>query len=102
VGLHQAIKPTAPEPAYQFAEEPEDDEDNFNEEDGQCQECGSTSWQILTYGRYSQWGYYTFGSRSRYVDYDSMETEGIDDDDGWECENGHSATTLIEEMLRAM
>jgi len=79
---------------FQFV--PEDEE--YDEDDGQCPECGTRSWSRVIYGRYSQMAYYTFGT-SRYTDYDNLNTEDTDDADSWTCENGHYATDAIHEML---
>jgi len=98
MGLHTIVtnKLQVPVDAFDFQEEPEEDYDN--EENGQCQTCGTHSWSRMVYGRYSQQGFYTFG-HSRHIDYDSMSDEEQDDADDWECENGHSASAYISEML---
>ena len=98
MGLHRAMRPTIrvdTTPFVPYQEEIEEEPDTF----GQCSECGSTSWQCIGYGRYSQYGYFSYPN-SRYIDYDSTDSEGWDDDDGWECENGHAAPPEIEEDLR--
>jgi hypothetical protein len=100
MGLHTTIAPSPPPtetPPYRFAE-PEDDEEIYSEEDGQCPECGSVSWQMLGYGRYSQYAYFTFG-QSNYIDYDGVDTEGFDESDDWLCDNGHTASRTIADML---
>lgn len=94
MGLHQSLNAPKPEPRrFESA-----DVDEEEREDGACPECGTTSWGNYGYGRYSQNMYYTFG-QSRYVEYDNLDTEGIDESDGWQCENGHSATDDVQEVL---
>ena len=100
MGLHQATTIAIPQPEHGVFVEEDEDEDDFSDEDnGECPECGSYSYTVRQYGRYSQTAYYTFG-QSRYMDYDGIETNTVDDDDGWECAAGHRATDLISEMLR--
>jgi hypothetical protein len=105
MGLHSAITPKPLPPAavplnFRFAQH-DDDEENVHYEDedgGECPECGSYSWGNTFYGGYAENMRYTFG-QSAYMDSDGMEQQGVDDSEGWECENGHSATQLIADML---
>ena len=107
MSLHsRAFVPTQPlnlsaDGAYAFALDDADIDNSvqdWDENEGECPVCGNNSWTSMTYGQYSQVAMFTFG-RSRYVDYDGMETQGIEDQEAWQCDNGHNASETISDML---
>lgn len=105
MGLHSALAPLTPqpEPSYRFAEEGDEDIDDeeggFSEYDGECLECGSTAWHDTQYGTYVQQVEVDLYSGSGRAEYGSVDTTGVDDSDGWECENGHGPSDYILERL---
>ncbi len=104
MSLHERIPTPHLAPHWQgtaTAEEQVLDDEAVDEDAGECpyEGCGSRSWSAIVYGRYSQRAFYSFGEGVRYTDYDDIETEGIESNDHWDCENGHDASPTITEML---
>jgi hypothetical protein len=104
MGLHAALAPLTPqpEPSYRFAEEGDediDDEEEFSEYYGECLECGSSTWHDVQYGTYSQIIEVHLSDGSGRAEYGSMDPTGVDDADGWECENGHGPSDYLMERL---
>jgi hypothetical protein len=102
MGLHDATK-TIRRKVGPTALEIEDipnlaEDDGWVEEDGECPECGSREWSNTRYGTYSENVYYTFGD-SRWIENEGMEGTGQDDEEGWQCTSGHSATDTINELF---